>query len=160
MQDASDGVLFFEKWLPVAFEFFFGTLPKETGLEELAIQLGDGGDLDAGGAGSFAFVGIGATAESFFVHLCDHAFGSLVSFGLPLRELSKMGHLGGDKEHGGGVFTGGHAGPATDASGRIHGSIRARFADQQAVSVLSVADVHRGIASRGNDAVKSGAVHH
>ena len=54
--------------------------------EIFAVQAGDVVDGDSCGTRGFAFAGVGAGAEAFFIHLSDHVEDATCSFWLALRQ--------------------------------------------------------------------------
>lgn len=126
----------------------------------VAVELGDPADADFFRAGGLALVLIRAVAEAFFVHLADHAKGAAVFLGLALGQEIELTSLGGDEEHGAGVFARGHAGPAADAGGGIHGGIRHFLADGESVRILRRASADGDETTGLLDTVEGGTVHH
>ena len=114
---------------------------EDDGFEIFAVQAGDVVDGDAGRASGFAFAGVGAGAEAFFVHLSDHFQHSLCSFWFTLRQQSHLRDLGTGEQHGRGVLAGGDAGSAADARCGVHRLFLVLLGDQQAVGVRSVSGV-------------------
>ena len=69
----------------------------------------------------------------------DHRDDPPVALGLALGEEVEVRGLGGDEEHGRGVGAGGHAGPAADAGGGVHGEVGVVLGDRDRVAVGGVA---------------------
>ena len=55
-----------------------------------AVEAGDVGNGDFGGARGFAFVGVGATSEALFIHLSHHASDSAGAFWFTLWEQCEL----------------------------------------------------------------------
>src|SRR5690606_2178736 len=89
------------------------------GFHVLAVEAGNMGDADPRRTGRFAFIGIGASAESLCVVLVHHRKHALLALGCALRQLGEVRDLGGSKEHGGGVLARGDTRTATNADSRI-----------------------------------------
>jgi hypothetical protein len=120
----------------------------------VAVELGDPADADLLRAGGFALVLVGAVAEAFFVHLADHAERAAILLRLALRQNIELAGLGGDEEHGAGVFARGHAGTAADARGGVHRGIGHFFADGQGVRILRRTGAHGDETTGLLDAIK------
>ncbi len=58
---------------------------------------------------SAEYAGVGAVAESEFIHLCHHGAHTTVFLNLTLRKKSKLAYLRGNEEHGRAVLAGSHA---------------------------------------------------
>ena len=132
----------------------------ELGLEELAVEASDVGDGDTFGALGFAGTGVGAVAETEFVHLGNHCFGAASCLDLPLREEGELANLGRDEEHGGAVFAGGSAGSTADAGCSVHGGVGVLFGNGECVGVLSGAAADASVATGLHDLVVGRAVDH
>ena len=65
-------------------------LSGDHGAEVLALHLGDEVDGDILGAGGLAFADVGAVAESFFVHLGNHALDAAGALGVSLRQQREL----------------------------------------------------------------------
>lgn len=136
-------------------ETFFGL-----GDDEVAVEAGDVVNRDALRAGGFAFVEVGAVAESFGFHLAGHGENAFGAFGLSLGKEVQRGDFSRGEEHGRGVFTGCYASTASDAGGGVKRFISLVFFNRDVVGVRcgACADVY--ITAGGDDAVKSRAVDH
>ena len=71
-----------------------------------------------------------------------------------------MTYLGTNKQHGTGILASRHASPATDARSRIHSHVGGMFWNQDGVGIGDTACGGADVASRLDDFVESGAVHH
>ena len=127
-------------------------------LDPLAVKAGDVLALDLLGAFGFAGVGVGAAAETEFVHTAYHLLDALVGFDLSLRKHGEVSYLGADEEHGAGVLAGGNAGSAADAFGGIHSHIGEAFGDGDAVGVGHTASGDADVAAGLDDLVEGRAV--
>ena len=71
-----------------------------------------------------------------------------------------MADLGTHKQHRAGILAGSHASAATDARCRIHGHVRLVFRDGDGVGIWHTARGGADVASRLDDFVECGTVHH
>lgn len=132
----------------------------ELGLEELAVEASDVGDGDTFGALGFAGTSVGAVAETEFVHLGNHCFGTTSCLDLPLREEGELANLGRDEEHGGAVFASGSASSTADAGCGVHGGVGVLFGNGECIGVLSGAAADASVATGLHDLVVGRAVDH
>ena len=84
----------------------------------------------------FASTGIGAVAESQFIHLLDHCAGALGSLNLTLGQESQRTHTGCDEEHCRSVLAGCHTGATSDTGRCIHAFLSHIMADKDIVGIL------------------------
>ena len=132
----------------------------ELGLEELAVEASDVGDGDTFGALGFAGTSVGAVAETEFVHLGNHCFGTTSCLDLTLREEGELANLGRDEEHGGAVFASGSASSTADAGCGVHGGVGVLFGNGECIGVLSGAAADASVATGLHDLVVGRAVDH
>ena len=132
----------------------------ELGLEELAVEASDVGDGDTFGALGFAGTSVGAVAETEFVHLGNHCFGTTSCLDLTLREEGELANLGRDEEHGGAVFASGSASSTADAGCGVHGGVGVLFGNGECIGVLSGAAADASVATSLHDLVVGRAVDH
>ena len=130
----------------------------ELGLEELAVEASDVGDGDTFGALGFAGTSVGAVAETEFVHLGNHCFGTTSCLDLTLREEGELANLGRDEEHGGAVFASGSASSTADAGCGVHGGVGVLFGNGECIGVLSGAAADASVATSLHDLVVGRAV--
>lgn len=128
------------------------------GHDEVAVEAGDVIDRDAFRAGGFAFVKVGAVAETFHFHLIGHGKNALGAFGLALGKEVQRSDFRRGEEHGGGIFAGCHAGTASDAGGGVKRFIRLVLFNRDVVGVGGGTCAHVDVPAGGDDAVKRGAV--
>lgn len=88
-----------------------------------AIQFPDETGANLGRTDGFAFVGVGAVAETFRVHRAHHFQDATRAFGVSLGQKRKVRNFGCGKKHGRCVRTRGRACAAADARGRFHREI-------------------------------------
>lgn len=132
---------------------------QKRGLEKFPIHPGDVADGDVFGADRLAFPLVGAVAESLTIHGLDHAERPLLALRVPLGQEGELGDLGPGKEHGRTVGATGHAGPAADTGGRIHGQFRLVRGDGNGVAVRGAPGVDRNIAAGLDNPVQTAAIH-
>ena len=150
-----------ENDLPAVFFLYYQKrLIGEFRLEELAIQTGDVGDIDALGALQFAGTGIRAVAETQLVHLGDHRLGTAVRLRTPLRKQGQGADARGDEEHRGTVLAGGDTSAATHAGGRIHAVLGPVVRNQEVVGILRSTRTDGNESACLEDLVECGTVHH
>ena len=71
-----------------------------------------------------------------------------------------MTYLGTNKQHGTGILASRHASPATDTRSRIHSHVGGMFWNQDGVGIGDTASGGADVASRLDDFVESGTIHH
>ena len=116
--------------------------------------------LDEFRAFGLASIGVGATAKAQLVHLADHFVYAVGSLDLSLRQQGQMADLGTHKQHGTGILTSRHTGTATDAGRGIHGHVGFMLRNRNRVGIRYAARGSADIASRLDDLVEGGTVHH
>ena len=135
-------------------------LVLELSHNKLAVEAGDVGDAFVLGAYSFASAGVGAVAETEFVHLGHHGFGTFCAFYTTLGKEGELRHLRGYEEHGRTILTSGNAGTATDAGGAIHRFVGIGLRNEDGIGVLCLSGADGGVTACGLDLVESGAIDH
>src|SRR5450432_4211171 len=123
-----------------------------------AIKFRDETNTDFRGANRFTFVGVGAVAEPFRVHLTDHPQHTPRPLGLHLREEREMRNLRGSEEHGGSVRTSRGAGAAADAGCGFHREIGAVFWDQSRVGLRRRTSARTHESAGLHDAIEGRAI--
>ena len=73
----------------------FAHPPAQAGDGVFAVHLRDEAGADLGWANRFAFINVGAIAETFLVHLPNHAKNAARALRLTLRQEREMGNLRG-----------------------------------------------------------------
>ena len=116
--------------------------------------------LDELRALGLAGVGVGAVAETKFVHLGYHLLCAVGGLNLGLGQQGQMTDFGAYEQHGAGVLAGCYAGAATDARCRVHGHVRYVFRNRNGVGIGNATCGCADVASRLDDFVEGGTVHH
>ena len=140
--------------------FSIFSVPPQQRPNPLPIESRDILPLDEFGTLGLAGVGVGAVAEAQFVHLGDHLLRSVSGLDLALWQQGQMTDFGANEQHGTSVLAGRHAGTAADARSRIHGHVSHVFRDGNGVGIGDATRGGADIASRLDDLVESGTVHH
>ena len=105
-------------------------------------------------------VGVGAAAKAQFIHLADHFVHAVGGLDLPLRQQSQMADLGTYKQHCTCILTSRYAGTATDARCGIHSHVGFMLRNRNRVGIRHTTSGGADVASRLDDLVEGGAVHH
>ena len=116
------------------------------GFDEFAVEAGDVAQRNVLGTFGCAGTGVGAVAESEFVHLVDHC-ARAGTFNLTPGQECELAYLCADEEHGRAVLAGSHAGAAADAGSGVHSDVSHFLRDREAVGVRSSAAVERNVAA-------------
>ena len=88
---------------------------RNLGIDELAVEAGDVAQRDALGAFCCAGTGVGAVAETEFVHFLHHSAGTALALYLALGEKCILANLSRNEEHCGTVLAGSDACATTDS---------------------------------------------
>ncbi len=136
------------------------TLVLELCFDEFAVQAGDVGERDAlrtfGGAGT----GVGAVAESEFVHLFHHGACTACAFDLALGKECELAYLGRYEQHCRTILTCSYAGTATDTCSGVHGEVGVDLGDGKVVGILCASAVERYVTAGLLNLVERVAVNH
>ena len=117
------------------------------------------GHGDTLGALQLAGAGVGAVAESKFVHLGDHSLGSALCLGTALRKQGKGTDARSHEEHRRAVLAGSNAGAAAHASRCIHTLLCLVVRDKDVVGVLGGAGADGDETAGLQNLVEGGTVH-
>lgn len=126
----------------------------------LTVEAGDVLAFDLLGTFSFAGIGVGAAAESEFVHLADHLLYAVESFNFTLGQDGKVGNLGTYEKHGGSVFASCYTSAATDAGSGIHCLFVLFLGDGNRVGVGYATSSGADVTASLDNLVESGAINH
>ena len=107
-----------------------------------------------------ASVSIGAITEAKFVHLGDHFLHAVGGLDLALGQQSQMADFCPHKQHGASILASRHTGATTDTRSRIHSHVCFMFWNRDGVGIGDTARGGADVASRLDDFVEGGAVHH
>ena len=110
------------------------------------------------GTNGFAFVGVGAIAEAFLVHLPDHAQDAAMALRLTLRQKCEVRNFCRGKKHGGGIRTGRGTRAAPDAGGRFHREVGVVFGNRDRICLRRGAGPRADESARLHDAIEGGAI--
>lgn len=130
------------------------------GRDKFAVETCDIAQRNIFGTFSRTCSGVGAVAETEFVHFGHHFTGTAHTLHLTLGQQCELADLGGYKEHGRAVFTCCHASAAAYTCSGIHGHISGFFRNRQIVGILCAAAVEADVAAGLLDFVERVAVHH
>lgn len=116
--------------------------------DENTVEPSDVGRRNLLGTNGLAGIGVGAVAETEFVHLGHHGACTALVFHLALGQQRKLRHLGSHKKHRAGVFAGRHASATANARSRVHRKIGIGLRNRDGVAVGDATRMARNIAPR------------
>lgn len=105
------------------------------GRDKFAVETCDIAQRNIFGTFSRTCSGVGAVAETEFVHFAYHGACAACAFDLSLGQKCELADFCRYKKHCGAVLTSGHACAATYAGGRVHGYVGYFFRDGYVVCV-------------------------
>lgn len=111
-------------------------LVVQLSFDEVAVETSNVGNRLTLRTNSLASTSVSTVTKTEFIHLSNHGFSALGSFGLTLGQQSKLTNLGRNEEHRRTILASCYASSATNASGAVHGFIGCILGNEDGICIL------------------------